>query len=124
MGFPRADDRQEVLQILFLVLSPYSCAILGLLGYPCVRHSLTRWTTLFDTASLLMIPTAFWTILGLPWLSTFTVLFDTEPLLILLVSVTFLESVRGRLRGASNYVKTNTFAQATILTTLTRERHF
>ena len=54
----------------------------------------------------------------------FTLLFDIEPPLILLVSVTFLESVRGRLRGASNYVKTNTFEQATILTTLTHETRF
>ena len=41
-----------------------------------------------------------------------------------MVSVTFLESVRGRLRGASNYVKTNTFEQGLILTTLTHEMRF
>ena len=40
-GCSRPDDRQEFLQVLILVLSPYSRAILGFLGYPCVRHSLT-----------------------------------------------------------------------------------
>ena len=43
---------------------------------------------------------------------------------ILLVSVTFLESARVRLRGASKYVKTNTFEQGLILTTLTDEMRF
>ena len=47
-----------------------------------------------------------------------------EPHLILVVSVTFLESVRGRLRAASSCVKTNTFQQGVILTTLTHEMRF
>ena len=58
---------------------------------------------------------------GFPWISTFTLLCDTEPPLIFFVSVTFLESFRGRLQGASNYVKANTFVQGLILTTLTHE---
>ena len=43
---------------------------------------------------------------------------------ILLVSVRFLESARVRLRGASKYVKTNTFEQGLILTTLTIRNAF
>ena len=43
---------------------------------------------------------------------------------ILLVSVKFLESARVRLRGASKCVKTNTFEQGVILSTLTHEMHF
>ena len=47
-----------------------------------------------------------------------------EPHSIFVMSVTFLESARVRLRGASNDVKANTFEQGLILTTLTHEMRF
>jgi len=47
-----------------------------------------------------------------------------EPHWILLVSVRFLESGYSRLRAAWSCVKTNTFQQGVILTTVTYEMHF